>query len=215
MRQQLFWLKNYQKKAKISQFSSYAEFWNCILLSTVEFEKILLLWQSSTVQSVSWLDKLDIGFIGFPALYQSSFFLRSKVELEGEEKKSKEKVETMILALQRDFYLEKEGGSLRVGPRWKLETREREHGMNGGLWMMKNGGRDLEGRSWRKGVGESSRGEFEEAGARIWRGRSLREGARRKNLDGWSYPAGGCCTEVWAGGRDFEGAGWKRKEWVG
>jgi hypothetical protein len=48
-----------------------------------------------------------------------------------------------------------------------LETREREHGMNGGLWMMNNRGRDLEGRSWRKGVRESSRGEFEEAGARI------------------------------------------------
>jgi hypothetical protein len=29
------------------------------------------------------LNKLDIGFIGFPALYQSSSFLRSKVELEG------------------------------------------------------------------------------------------------------------------------------------
>jgi hypothetical protein len=63
------------------------------------------------------LNKLDIGFIGFPALYQSSSFLRSKVELEGEEKRSKEKVETMILALQRDFYRGKEGGSLRAGPR--------------------------------------------------------------------------------------------------
>jgi hypothetical protein len=49
------------------------------------------------------LNKLDIGFIGFPALYQSSSFQRSKVELEGEEKRSKEKVETTILALQRDF----------------------------------------------------------------------------------------------------------------
>jgi hypothetical protein len=56
---------------------------------------------------------LDIGFIGFPALYQSSFFLRSKVDLEGEEKWSKEKVETMILALQRDLYRGKEGGSLK------------------------------------------------------------------------------------------------------
>ena len=56
--------------------------------------------------------------------------------------------------------------------------------------MMKDGGRDLEGRSWRKGVRESSRGEFEEAGARIKRGRSLREGARRKKFDGWSYLAG-------------------------
>ena len=54
--------------------------------------------------------------------------------------------------------------------------------MNGGLWMMKDGGRDLEGRSWRKGVGESSRGESEEA--------------RRKKLDGWSNPEGGYCTEV-------------------
>jgi hypothetical protein len=39
---------------------------------------------------------------------------------------------------------------------------QREPAINGGLWMM-----DLEGRSWRKGVEESSRGEFEEAGARI------------------------------------------------
>ena len=60
---------------------------------------------------------MDIGFIGFPALYQSSSFLRSKVELEGEEKRSKEKVETTILALQMDFYRGKEGGNLRVGPR--------------------------------------------------------------------------------------------------
>ena len=59
---------------------------------------------------------------------------------------------------------------------------KREPGMNGGLWMMKDGGRDLEGRSWRKGVGESSRGESEEA--------------RRKKLDGWSNPEGGNCTEV-------------------
>jgi hypothetical protein len=44
---------------------------------------------------------------------------------------------------------------------------QREPVMNGGLWMMKDGGRDQEGKSWRKGVGESSRGEFEEAGARI------------------------------------------------
>ena len=62
---------------------------------------------------MSSLDKLDIGFIGFPALYQSSSFLRSKVDLEGEEKKSKDKGETTILALQRDFYREKEGGSLK------------------------------------------------------------------------------------------------------
>jgi hypothetical protein len=38
------------------------------------------------------LNKLDIGFIGFPALYQSS-----KLELEGEEKRSNEKVETTSL----------------------------------------------------------------------------------------------------------------------
>jgi hypothetical protein len=63
------------------------------------------------------LNKLDIGFIGFPALYQSSSFLHSKVELEGGEKRLKEKVETTILALQRDFYQGKEGWGLRVGPR--------------------------------------------------------------------------------------------------
>jgi hypothetical protein len=60
---------------------------------------------------------LGIGFIGFPALYHSSSFLRSKVELEGEEKKSKEKGETTVSALQRDFYRGKEGVSLKVGPR--------------------------------------------------------------------------------------------------
>jgi hypothetical protein len=63
------------------------------------------------------LDIGFIGFIGFPALHQSLSFLCSKVELEGEEKRSKEKVETTILALQRDFYRGKEGGNLRVGPR--------------------------------------------------------------------------------------------------
>ena len=50
-------------------------------------------------------------------MYQSSSFLHSKVELEGEEKRSKEKIETTILALQMDFYRGKEGGNLRVGPR--------------------------------------------------------------------------------------------------
>jgi hypothetical protein len=35
------------------------------------------------------------------------------------------------------------------------------------LWMMKDGGKDLEGRSWRKGTAENSRSELEEAGARI------------------------------------------------
>ena len=43
----------------------------------------------------------------------------------------------------------------------------REPGINGGLWMLKDEGRDLEGRSWRKGVEKSSRGEPEEARAMI------------------------------------------------
>jgi hypothetical protein len=65
----------------------------------------------------------------------------------------------------REGRRELEGGTqMKVG---NQREREREPGMNGGLWMMKDGGRDLEGRSWRKGVGESSRDEFEEAGARI------------------------------------------------
>ena len=63
---------------------------------------------------------------------------------------------------------------------------KREPGMNGGLWMMKDGGKDLEGRSWRKGVGESSRGEFEEAGARIvdMKREELERGSEKEKV-GW------------------------------
>jgi hypothetical protein len=58
--------------------------------------------------------------------------------------------------------------------------------MNGGLWMMKDGGKDLEGRTWRKGVGKSSRGEFEEAGARIMdmKREELERGSEKEKV-GW------------------------------
>jgi hypothetical protein len=46
---------------------------------------------------VTWIRPYRIP--SFVLLYQSSSFLCSKVELEGEEKRSKEKVETTILAL--------------------------------------------------------------------------------------------------------------------
>jgi hypothetical protein len=103
------------------------------------------------------LNKLDIGFIGFLALYQSSSFLHSKVVLEEEEERSKEKVDTYNDISIAEGFLSREGRrELEGGTQMKVGN-QREPGMNGGLWMMRDGGRDLEGRSWRKGVAESSR----------------------------------------------------------